>query len=86
MEKRKNIKYSNEPSPNLMACPFCGFEYNHIIDFEHFKGNDNYESGVDGIRGDSLILYCSCENGHEYKIIFGEHKGYVFLFAEKGTR
>ena len=83
----KKIGYSkSEPRENLLACPFCGFEYNHIIAFEQMKGNDNYESGFANIRGDALVIYMECEEGHKYKIVFGEHKGWVYLFAEEGHR
>jgi hypothetical protein len=85
MSKRKQVVYKDFSSM-LMGCPICKFEYNHIIGFEKLNGGDGYKSGVEGIRGDVLVLYCECENGHEYKIMFGEHKGMVYLFAEAGTR
>jgi len=85
--KIKKIKYASHIRTGtdfIMGCPFCGFEYNHIEGIQKQDGKDNYSTEYGDIfRGDAVVLGMTCENGHTYKIVFGNHKGYLYLFAEK---
>jgi hypothetical protein len=53
-------------------CPICGFEYVHTGRPETISPEDS------GTRSGGLRLRFSCENGHEFAIDFGEHKGNTF--------
>ena len=78
------LKYSeNVDGELILGCPLCDFEYNHVEGVKTQKGNDNYDTDYGDIfRGDAIIIKMECEEGHKYNIIFGEHKGYVYMFAE----
>ncbi len=79
------VKYAENAQGNVLGCPICNFEYNHIDGVETQKGNDKYETEYESVcRGDALIIKMHCENGHNYRIVFGAHKGWMYLFAVKG--
>ena len=78
--KMLKIKYSDEDF--VMGCPVCGFEYNHAGEITKQDGKDNYQTEFgDVFRGDALIINMECEEGHCYRVVFGNHKGYLYLFA-----
>lgn len=82
--KQLPIRYANSTHPEkVIGCPVCGFEYNNIEATKFQSGHDNYETDYGAIfRGDAVILEMVCEEGHKYNIVFGKHKGYVYMFAE----
>ena len=60
---------------NIIKCPECGFEYNSFGTPVVIKGNDNYESNVDGKRGDVISIPFNGECGHNWELCLGLHKG-----------
>jgi hypothetical protein len=62
-------------------CPRCGFDYTHTTDTPVTEdAKDNYEASWQG-RGDLLRVPFLCENGHEFELCFGFHKGQTLVFA-----
>ena len=64
-----------------VVCPVCGFGYVHFKKPVAKKGNDKYEAW-DG-KGDCIEIEMYCEEGHEWKVVLGAHKGNAFLFIDK---
>jgi hypothetical protein len=62
-----------------IACPVCKHTFVHLGKVEEKNGNDNYESGWGG-RGDSVEVGMWCEQGHNWKMILGFHKGNTYVF------
>lgn len=79
------IRYSDHiPYEKIIGCPICGFAYNDIENVKTQDGGDNYETDYGSVfRGDAVILEMSCSEGHNYNIVFGKHKGHIYMFAEK---
>ena len=79
---RKLLGYDNVVGDNgqLVYCPVCKFDYNHILGFETVKGNNKGQAGWWG-RGDLIVIRLRCENSHEWEICFGFHQGQLFVFA-----
>lgn len=76
-------------SPSLtIHCPICGFNYNHIsaprtlTGWESSHGNTpSPASSRWSGRGDGFALPMACEEGHNWLLCVGFHKGKSFLFA-----
>lgn len=62
-----------------LLCPVCGFDYTHLKGSYLVNGNDNYEAGWRG-RGDLQVIEMYCEEGHEFELCLGFHKGRVEMF------
>lgn len=83
----RELKYAQEGEEFVMGCPFCGFDYNHADGVGTQKGNDNYETEFGNVfRGDAIVIKMHCENGHKYRVVFGEHKGTMYVFAVRGHK
>jgi HNH endonuclease len=64
----------------FLACPVCGFEFNHVRDIRVVKAHEAYGAGWFG-RGDLFVISGYCEEGHDWEVCLGEHKGTVYVFA-----
>lgn len=70
-----------------LHCPKCGFDYNHALAAYTLTGTNDpkyiipgtFSGGQSGRRGAALAIEFSCENGHEWRLIFLEDKGHVHL-------
>lgn len=68
-----------------LECPVCHENYVHLdgkkvtVD----PGNDSYESLGRIVRGDVLSVPFFCENDHKFEVCFGEHKGFIFIWARR---
>jgi len=64
-----------------LLCPICGDINTHSTGFSdvyELPGNDGYESGRE-VRGDVIAVPMRCENGHNFEINIGFHKGQTYL-------
>lgn len=87
MSKTNMMKIEYSKNANfIMGCPICNFEYNHIESIKTQTSDDYSSDFGDVFRGNATIIYMTCENGHDYRVVFGSHKGWLYLFAVKGTR
>ena len=69
------------PHGTAICCPVCLGDYVHatgIKDVYGIDGNDSYESGR-GVRGDVIAVPMKCENGHNFELNIGFHKGNTYL-------
>lgn len=74
-------------STQIIVCPVCGFDYNHLRPPQSLSGWESSEnvsappaycwSG----RGDGLVVPIEGECGHRWAICLGFHKGQSFMFA-----
>mgnify|MGYP003474224453 FL=1 len=64
----------------ILACPICSFDYNYISKPIFEDGADNYKSSAPAYRGHLVRIPFVCENGHNWEICFGFHKGNTFVF------
>ena len=87
-KKRKlyKIRYSQNGTDFIMGCPICDFEYNHIENIETQESDDYSTEFGDIFRGSATIMTMTCEEGHDYRIVFGNHKGWLYLFAIEGHK
>ena len=65
-----------------ITCRVCGLEYVHVMAVEKLEGNDNYEARPDMVRGDVVRVQFECEDGHEFYLCFGFHKGLTRFWVE----
>lgn len=63
-----------------LVCPVCGFDYTHIDKAEHDQRGE-YASWSG--RGDAVRIAMYCENGHEWVVRFGFHKGQTWMGIEE---
>ena len=65
---------------DIIVCPVCGYNYQHLgIPFV-IDGNDNYEARWGG-RGDLTVIPVYGECGCKWELCFGEHKGNIESFV-----
>jgi hypothetical protein len=64
----------------IVACPVCGFDYNHAGTPEVLDGEDNYATKL-GPRGNVIRIPFWCEDGHHWVLLIGQHKGREFMGA-----
>lgn len=62
----------------ILICPVCGLDYNHLGTPDKLAGNDCGATGYP-VRGDVVRVPLTCEAGHEWLLMFGLHKGIVYL-------
>lgn len=67
-----------------MNCPICGFEYVHFGKPTYKSGEDDYKAGWGG-RGDLITIPMHCEDGCEWELSLGFHKGQVFPFLHQSV-
>lgn len=74
---------------NAMMCPGCvlstGTTYAgalHVSATRHIQGRD-YPDGAYGHRYGAGIVDFYCEYGHKFSMVFGDHKGAVYLSFER---
>jgi hypothetical protein len=63
-----------------LKCPYCGFPYVHF-EKPSIKVTDDYDAW-DG-RGSAITVPMWCENGHEFTMGIGFHKGFSYVFFEQ---
>ncbi|MBA3474289.1 MAG: hypothetical protein H0T57_13865 [Rubrobacter sp.] len=68
------------PHTRRLLCPVCGSSYQHTGTPFDIPGQDAYEAGWGG-RGNLLVVPVWCEEGHEWEMCFGFHKGETFSFV-----
>lgn len=78
----KDSFHNTEGIPQIL-CPICKFEYVHFCE----NGNALYKASDDSSawrygRGGALTIPMSCENGHEWDLVLGHHKGYSFVMID----
>jgi len=63
-----------------LRCPVCGGEWVHIGDATNYDGKDGYQARPvwDG-RGDAVCIPMWCENGDEWVVRYGFHKGNSYI-------
>lgn len=78
----------------LLLCPVCGYDYSHIRDVFTAFGSDEYEAGIYGTtepkettdyRRSALVIVFDGECGHTWRIVFQQHKGKHFCWAQTGV-
>ena len=77
---------------DALKCPFCDFDYLHILSVSVHRGLDKTIINNKGIfvkqeknelRGVVLIVEFCCENGHHFNTIIHFHEGSTFIEHEK---
>jgi hypothetical protein len=63
-----------------VLCPICNFEYVHFEPPSYYNSQDRGYAWSG--RGDAIRIPCWCENGHQFWIVIGFHKGYSFIGYE----
>lgn len=61
-----------------IVCPVCKFNYVHFREAVNKRGNDNYEAWVG--KGSSIEIPMFCEEGHNWVMVIGHHKGNTYTF------
>lgn len=57
-----------------LLCPVCKHDYNHLVGVPY--------QGSEGAQGSWHIPF-QCEGeGHEFNVVFSEHKGQIFTWVE----
>lgn len=66
----------------LMGCPVCGMQYVRFADAAVIiAGNSCYQARPN-VRGNVICLPGQCEDGHQFTLCFGQHKGQTFMWTE----
>lgn len=65
---------------NKLLCPRCHFDYIHLGPARVINGEDNYKAWHG--RGDLVAIDAWCEDGHQFQICFGFHKGQTFAYVD----
>jgi hypothetical protein len=70
----------------ILICPICGFDYNHLRTPGRLIGWESADRGVRSQhqwvgRGDGFVLPIEGECGHRWAICLAFHKGQRFIFA-----
>jgi hypothetical protein len=70
----------------ILVCPICGFDYNHLRTPGRLIGWESADRGVRSQhhwfgRGDGFVLPIEGECGHRWAICLAFHKGQSFIFA-----
>jgi hypothetical protein len=60
------------------VCPVCGFEYVHFGEGLRMTDGEYNPANLLRGRGPELQIPMWCENGHEWVLAFGFHKGQMF--------
>jgi hypothetical protein len=62
-----------------IVCPVddCTCQYVHIGHVYNVHGKDNYQAWQG--RGDAAVIPMYCEEGHQWLLRLGEHKGYTYI-------
>jgi hypothetical protein len=66
---------------NVLHCPVCGFDYNHIGAVYQMTAKDDYYSAGWAGRGPLAAIRLSGECGSKWELCLGEHKGHVSSFT-----
>lgn len=78
------IKQSNDdPSMDTILCPVCKFNYNHLRTIDTEDSSDKYLASWWG-RGNLLVMDMECEEGHDWQLCIGYHKGQMYMFTRDG--
>lgn len=67
-------------SPSL-TCPDCGEIHTHVTALRHLPGQDR---GAWEGRGPAAEILMNCEQGHEWTITYGQHKGQTHVVTRSG--
>lgn len=74
------VEYDGGDSDYQIHCPTCGFEYVHFGAPQVLDSHDNYDAVPDQwVRGDVIEVPMNCENGHQWRLQIGFHKGYTLV-------
>lgn len=78
------VEIIDQGNGQQLLCPVCGFHCTHARDARAIVTNAG-EKRID------LRLRFSCEQGHEFEIVFHQHEGETFVSAvqpmrQKGAR
>lgn len=60
-------------------CPVCDFEYVHWAEPLVIDSHDDYKARPGFVRGNVLVVPMWCENGDEFALEIGFHKGGTFV-------
>jgi hypothetical protein len=83
-----NINKDSSYEEDVLCCPECKFEFNHIVKTGTIKPKDldPYELSKEPYsflpiypRGSTAYTIFECEGGHFWYIAFSFHKGRVFV-------
>lgn len=75
---------------HMLACPKCGFEYNHFAGIDDLLGwesrEDMTEESLIGVqhwggRGDGHSILLEGECGHMWRLNLGFHKGNISIWG-----
>ena len=85
-----NINTEFYDGKDILCCPKCKFEYNHIIesgiikpqDLDEDKFSKPYSFLPMNSRGSTVYTIFRCENSHYWYITFGFHKGHTDVESE----
>lgn len=85
-----NISTEIWDGSDILCCPKCKFEYNHIVESGIIKPRDSDEDGFSKpysflptyYRGSTVYTIFHCENSHYWYLTFGFHKGHTFVESE----
>lgn len=76
-----------------LQCPICHSRNQHVIAVYCRKGSDHDENFVPlgfvcmplestNERRGAVVLMVRCEDGHDWKVIVQQHKGFEYLLSE----
>ncbi len=71
----------NDNWGDMLACPKCKDHYVHFRRPRYIKSGDVSGVAWEG-RGDAIKLELYCEQGHDWTIRLGHHKGQTYLKVE----
>lgn len=64
-----------------VVCPYCKSQptFTHLERPRYFPADNYQAAGIYdiGVRGSVVVLCFSCEAGHEWALVMGEHKGAI---------
>lgn len=66
---------------DMLACPICKDHYVHFEKPKYIFSRDEWRGAWDG-RGNAIKIKLNCENGHEWVLRLGHHKGQTYLNVE----
>jgi hypothetical protein len=79
MGKLVKFKASVDMTEGELLCPVCGFDHTKVT------GDPFPITGSSEVDGDILAIPMECEEGHEFLVNFGFHKGRTIVWGEELT-
>jgi len=83
---RRDVVEDQVSASQILICPICGFDYNHLHTPRRLIGWESADRGTRSQhrwsgRGDGFVLPIVGECGHRWAICLAFHKGQSFIFA-----